>query len=363
VNELIDVANSYTAGGAAGNGYGNCTTSCHGSGSPQWGTDLSAFDTCTKCHGENAATPTDAQKAPGGAGVDTNGDSAATDAQVGAHQVHMLMSSGYTNQLNSTGNCNECHLVPSAVGDGGHIDTSAPAEVYPGGLNPEKADLNSVSPAYAAGSCTVYCHGAAMPSGSSEGSDMSPSWNDATLLTGTPSLAGDCGVCHGAPPTAITAHTGGEVLADCNDCHLHFNNDGTLNDASLHINGAVNVAADCDACHAYPPDPADGKPYRAVEGKGAHATHVTNIAAALAVTLNASADSFVGNAVCGTCHDVSTDNNHMNGSRNILISASYQFGPSAPAYNGVIGTVGATTAKTCSNVSCHFQTTPEWESY
>jgi predicted CxxxxCH...CXXCH cytochrome family protein len=369
----MDIDNAYGASAAysqgdhapGSGGYGSCSSiNCHGSGSETWGTDLSNIVTCTKCHGEQVASPgvpTEAQKAPGGLGVDTNGDSAATDAQVGAHQLHISLSSGYTNQLNSGGSCNECHTVPSAVGDAGHIDTALPAEVF--GNSPEKADLNSVTPSYSAGSCTVYCHGASMPSGSSEGSDTSPAWNNTLLLTGTPSLAGDCGVCHGAPPTTLPVHTGSETINDCDTCHTHFNNDGTLADASLHINGTLEVVADCNICHAYPPTPGDGKNYRAVEGKGAHATHVTNIAAALSVTLNASSDAFLNNAVCGVCHDVSTDNNHMNASRNILISTAYQFGASAPAYNGVVGTVGATTAKTCSNVSCHFQTTPQWESY
>ncbi len=59
VNQLIDVANTYTAGGAAGNGYGTCSTaSCHEDGrtnlvvSPEWGTDAA---NCTACH---AAVPT-----------------------------------------------------------------------------------------------------------------------------------------------------------------------------------------------------------------------------------------------------------------------------------------------------------------
>jgi hypothetical protein len=42
-------------------------------------------------------------------------------------------------------------------------------------------------------------------------------------------------------------------------------------------------------------------------------------------------------------------------------STVYQFGPVAPVYNGVPGTSSGTTAKTCSNVSCHFTDSPIWQ--
>jgi predicted CxxxxCH...CXXCH cytochrome family protein len=372
VNALIDVANSYTAGGAAGNDYGNCMTNCHGSVSETWGTDLSSYDTCTKCHGEKAASPSDAQKAPGGSGVDTNGDSAATDDEVGAHQAHMTLSSGYTNQLNSTGNCNECHKVPSAAGDAGHIDSSLPAEVYPGTISPEKADLNSVTPAYSSGTCTVYCHGASMPRGTTDGSDTAPEWNQAGYLSGTPGDnddgSGDCEKCHGAPPN-IAPHTGSETLADCDTCHLHFNNDGSLNNSALHINGIVEAVAGCNGCHSYPPNIGDGKAYQDAptsEGKGAHATHITNIAAEKGLSLDSTNDTFgsgTAAAVCGVCH-TNIGANHMAGTRMINFgdaTIDYQFGPSVPVYNGVPGTSSGTTPKTCSNISCHFGVTPTWQ--
>jgi hypothetical protein len=34
-----------------------------------------------------------------------------------------------------------------------------------------------------------------------------------------------------------------------------------------------------------------------------------------------------------------------------------------PIYSGVSGTSSATTAKTCSNISCHYFTTPVWSAY
>ena len=44
-------------------------------------------------------------------------------------------------------------------------------------------------------------------------------------------------------------------------------------------------------------------------------------------------------------------------------STTYQFGPSAPLYNGSPGTSSSVNPKTCSNISCHFQTTPVWSAY
>ncbi|UCH82053.1 MAG: CxxxxCH/CxxCH domain-containing protein [Nitrospiraceae bacterium] len=377
----MDINSSYGTGASysqgdhppGSGGYGSCSTVyCHGSESETWGTDLSAYDTCTKCHGEKTASPTDPQKAPGGSGVDTNGDSAASDAQVGAHQAHMTLPSGYSNQLNSTGNCNECHKVPSAAGDVDHIDSALPAEVYPVTINPEKADLNSVSPNYASGYCTVYCHGASMPGGSNNGSDTAPEWNQTGYLSGTPGDnndgSGDCEKCHGAPPNTAS-HSGTETLADCDTCHQHFNNDGTLNNMALHIDGTVQAAADCDSCHAYPPTVGDGRAYQDApisEGKGAHTTHISNIAAEKGVTLNPATDTYGAGsaaAVCGVCH-TNNSANHMTGTRMINFgdgSTAYKFGSSDPSYNGVPGTSSGTTPKTCSNISCHFTTSPAWQ--
>ncbi len=381
----MDIDNAYGASAAYSQGdhtpgtggYGSCSaTACHGGSTETWGTDLSGFDECTRCHGTKTAAPaTDAEKAPpvnlaGNSGTVTGGVS--DDPKVGAHQAHINLPSGLTDVLNSTGNCNECHLVPSSVDDADHIADGTPgiAEVFPGSITPEKAADNGETPAYAAGSCTVYCHGSKMPSNSSEGSNTSPSWNDTTLLTGTPDLAGDCSVCHGGPPTSLSAHSGITLIGECNDCHLHFEEDGSLLVANraLHINGTVNVAADCDGCHAYPPDPGDGKAYRGPEGKGAHVTHVTNIAAALGVTLDPANDTYgagAAAAVCGVCH-TNNASEHMANSRLINFgdgSTTYQFGSSAPLYNGTPGSDYTTSLKTCSNISCHFQTTPEWESH
>ena len=137
----------------------------------------------------------------------------------------------------------------------------------------------------------------------------------------------------------------------CKSCHSH--------DAGWEGSGT------CDTCHGYPPAIGDGKTYKgtAYLGKGAHTKHVNHIKGVKTITLNKDVDAFGDantTAVCGDCHDLSVGTNHMNGdnNRSMLVNPSYQFGGTAPAYNGAPGT---TTTKSCSNVSCHFKTSPMWQ--
>ncbi|MHC4604100.1 MAG: CxxxxCH/CxxCH domain c-type cytochrome [Planctomycetota bacterium] len=241
INIVAQYGGSYSGTPQPGDPYGACSaTFCHGGSSPQWGTDFSGIDQCTKCHGIPTAAPAPhSAKAPP---KDTSGDTSDTDPQVGAHQAHLQSLNGYTDGIS----CSECHVVPANVDDPGHFDTSLPAELTFGAL----ASNNGATPGYSAGQClNTYCHGNEMPRGSNNGNNTTPTWNDPAYLTGTPGLAGDCSQCHGAPPN-IAPHTGGETLNDCAACHPHFNADGTLNDPGLHINGLLEAAGDCTSCHS-----------------------------------------------------------------------------------------------------------------
>jgi hypothetical protein len=159
---------------------------------------------------------------------------------------------------------------------------------------------------------------------------------------------------HAYNQQVTSGHKDGE---NCLSCHPH--NDGFS-----------KSGATCDSCHAYPPDPADGKTYQAVEGKGAHVAHVNHLTALLGITLDPNSDSFGDvnvTAVCGVCHDMNGATHETGGGAganrliNFNSSTAFQFGPSSPAYNGVEDVSSATTPKTCSNLSCHFQDTPWWE--
>jgi len=116
-----------------------------------------------------------------------------------------------------------------------------------------------------------------------------------------------------------------------------------------------------------------GSQPKAVEGWGAHATHITHLKAVTGATLSATGDSFgtgVFLQVCGVCHTPDPALHSMGNTtnqRSIFSTGSltYQFSSLSgqPTYSGVTGTSSQFFEKTCSNVSCHFQKTPVWQGY
>ncbi|MBI4827083.1 MAG: CxxxxCH/CxxCH domain-containing protein [Nitrospirae bacterium] len=397
LNKAYDVAGASVTAYTYVSDGGTCTTKCHGSKTVKWGTQTTDA-TCVKCHGVVGTTSVQyasmtATAAPGfnGTGLDTNGDSLATDSQVGAHNAHLNSVSNYSSDIA----CNECHAVPASANASGHIDTALPAELTFGTLATTNVG-STTAPNYASPSCTnTYCHyGKSWGGYSPTTANAAVSWTNTAYLSGTPSLAGDCNMCHASPPSS---HAGGMVIADCIGCHTHLNNDGTFLDPSLHINGAVNAAGGgCGGCHDY--DNAGsvyasgvwtggtwGKlPHRddpTNQGWGAHAKHINHIKTRLAITyvLSTSNQTFgVGEPanVCGTCH-TNTVGNHTTGGSTVRSinfgDGTYKYGGAAgfsfvlsgtnPTYNGVSATSSAVNPKTCSSVSCHFSTTPVWEAF
>ena len=128
---------------------------------------------CSSCHGsvENPAPPRD-----------LSGRTGTTARGVGAHQAHLTDSA-----VRKAVGCTECHLVPTALGSPGHVDTAAPAELTFGPLATADGGL---TPRFDGVGCTNYCHGATL----SGGSATTPEW---TRVDGTQK---QCGSCHGAPP-------------------------------------------------------------------------------------------------------------------------------------------------------------------
>jgi len=107
------------------------------------------------------------------------------------------------------------------------------------------------------------------------------------------------------------------------------------------------------------------------EGKGDHDKHIANIKAEKAVTLNPTGDQFgLGNAaaVCGVCHTNISGNHTIGGGVPAGRLINFGDGSTAnsydavgpPVYNGTPGTPSSTDPKDCSNVNCHFGSTPEW---
>jgi predicted CxxxxCH...CXXCH cytochrome family protein len=364
---------------------GTCqNTYCHGIDSDPWGTDLSGYYTCTKCHGTLKAIGTTLETwmiAPGnGTGTDTAGDTQTTDPQVGQHFEHLKVP------LNTTGgiaaSCVTCHLEPTNVFDTGHIDNGAPAEMT---FNDFVKNFGMLTPGRTGNTCeNTYCHGNAMPAGSDDGNGQSPGWLQASYMTG--SADNDCAKCHGFPPKGYDGEHEGmtDFAADesaCHICHqilkdpLDDNESGwaggAFNDKNKHIDGNLDVAAACDGCHGYPPVKGDDFAYLDVQGKGVHASHVVHLEKLYGLTRDAGSDTFDDSKVeilCMACHFGSqheqTQQDTQNEFRTIDFDQSiYKFGTSNAAYNGFQNVPGATTAKTCSNNSCHYIISPQWEQW
>jgi predicted CxxxxCH...CXXCH cytochrome family protein len=362
-------ATGLTADKLNGSAFTSCgTNNCHGSSSPVWGTNLDAYDACTQCHGQMVAGPaTDAQKAPGGTGVDTNGDSAATDAQVGAHQIH----------LNPTKSkavaCSACHAVPATITTAGHIDSPLPAELTYSGMALGGLDGQAaVAPANSqAGCAATYCHeGAAIKKGW-DGGTLAPTWTDTAFMSGT---VADCDNCHGYPPAG--SHV---VDSDCSKCHLGMNADDLTFTAAgklAHVDGVVQASADdCTACHAADVDGANN---------GVHAKHA-DVATFLAGK-KVSTGGYGGagwyttvyvsgkpNYGCGECHPAAEGVSHPINGLNVDMDPAGETptagslklknvgGPTMPTYSSRV-------SLTCNNIYCHsdaaatptYKLSPNW---
>ncbi len=152
----------------------------------------SGSGTCDDCHGSGAS------------GAPPPSLSGATDPrvpEVGAHRAHLEPS----RRLANPAACGDCHLVPTEISQPGHVDTPAPAEVFPEairatslafgrGITPEfrREDLRCSG---------VYCHWAA-----------EPHWTTIGLNEIT------CGSCHPIPPDRAP-HYPGLRITECGTCH------------------------------------------------------------------------------------------------------------------------------------------------
>jgi predicted CxxxxCH...CXXCH cytochrome family protein len=381
VNQLIDVAGSYTKGGAPGNGYGTCSTaSCHGSNSPAWGANTDNAS-CTKCHGKptvlaNYSSANAWQAAPGYAttGTDINGQTGAftngvsNDQQVGAHDAHLRAINGYTDRKVL---CTDCHSIPGTANHAnGTINYVWSDQAKNVGTVGSVSTRGTLTPSYDGTSCsTNYCHGGVL----NGGTDTTPAWNDTAYLTTYSKDATNCGKCHGAPPTSGATlgydHNGITIATACTGCHGHEGSGATHIDGNLQAAGGA-----CDSCHSY--DTVGGvwgsgshKDGATAEGWGAHARHIDHLKTLKGITLNAGTDTYGSanfNAICGVCHTQVPGDHSLDNSTARMINfngdlLTYKFGPNNPIYNGVSGTPSSTTAKTCSNISCHTGLTPRWQ--
>jgi len=282
-----------------------------------------SVSSCYACHGTEGVNP-----APP---FDNSG---LTDsAKVGAHQSHLLASSGYSNPVS----CDQCHVVPASVESPAHRDGDYLAEVP---LSGSIASANGSEGGYnfTTRACSgVYCHdGKRFKHGWSSGTD--PVWNDTSYITGA---VADCSKCHGYPPGG--AHP---ADADCSKCHLHVtaNNIG-FSDATKHLNKTVEaVDGPCYACHGdvavnnAPPNDLAGNTADTSLKVGAHQTHLQ------------ATDGMSAAVACAECHVVPAavhDASHRDGDNTaeIIFGALATTNGASPSYN--YGT------RRCSNTYCH----------
>lgn len=180
---------------------------------------------CTFCHG--VRTPGNGAPGPLAAPPATvagTGDQSTANPKVGAHQAH-LVTGTYSGPLP----CESCHAVPARTFPQSlaHLDGRIDVEFS------TTARQGVASPAYAGGSCAVYCHGSTYLLGG--GSNKTPAWTASGGLL--------CDACHTLAPTSgehATVH--GNV--PCSSCHPGtVNPNGTINVATgLHVNGTFEAS-------------------------------------------------------------------------------------------------------------------------
>ena len=396
-----DFGGAYIATGKQkGSDYASCTTvNCHGRLSPAWGANTPNYQ-CTKCHGmgvtqANYSTATHQQAAPGyqgiglGVGRQTGivTSNVSSDPKVGAHDTHMRS----LNNLGKPSACSDCHVVPATAFIAGHMDgSSLPTwsnlvqnkETIPGSARPYTFGGGAINSSYDSltGTCSsTYCHGGTLPGGT----DKAPKWNDSAYLTGDRAI--DCAKCHGYPPVTSTRlpHTPPENYSSCESCHPHNGSrDSTdpLLGKDFHMNGNLEATGYCNTCHDYDTRGTNGtlwgKSQMSVESFGAHAMHINYLKKRMNVTtMNANEDHY-GTAnfdgICGVCHSRNLadhqQSNRTTSTRNINFgdaahAAARQFGSKLPQYNGVTGVSSSSSPKTCSNIDCHYKTSPIWQPY
>ena len=291
---------------------------------------------CNTCHG--SAT----DNAPP---VDTSGKSATTEMTVGAHQPHVLASSGLSSALQ----CNQCHVVPTAVGDPGHLDGAPGGDVTFGSLS----KTGGLSPAWSSssGACTnTYCHGASLTAAG--GSNKAPVWNQ---VDGSQEA---CGTCHADSTAGMSRpHPAGAAGSTCATCHgATMASQSAFKDPSLHIDGKVEIAAAsgslaCNGvCHGTtggtspanraPPVDTQNQSATSYKSVGNHQNHLL-------------AASGISSAIaCENCHAVPSavpdpaTPSHLN----MAVDVTFAVGQLA---RKVAGAQYNAAGPTCTNIYCH----------
>jgi predicted CxxxxCH...CXXCH cytochrome family protein len=206
-----------TASGVTGSSCNVCHTAAS---HPSWQTD------CTFCHGTAGragnVAGTDARLAAAPP-VGPQGQTATSDAMVGAHQRHVNPPA--TGGVAAPFACTVCHASPLPA-DVTHVN-GQPVPIPFGGV---ALTGNITSAAFNAGTLTcsnVYCHG----NFTGGATTAAPLWTGAAMT---------CSSCHGLPPstgrhTSVSNHRS----AGCGACHPGYST--TTANVALHVNGSKDV--------------------------------------------------------------------------------------------------------------------------
>lgn len=214
---------------------------------------------CYSCHGKenvNDAPP-----------FALDGSEDTGEVGVGAHQSHMQ-----NNAIAEAVDCEQCHVVPEAIDDPGHLPegpNDTHAEVTFGAL----ASDDDLEPSWnrETARCTdTYCHGATLAGGN----HTEPIW---TQVDGSQI---DCDGCHGNPPPS--PHFQGAGASQCANCHPNtVDQSGDIRvSEGRHIDGKIDETTECYSCHgkedtnAAPPYSLNGSEDTSQIGVGAHQAHM-----------------------------------------------------------------------------------------
>jgi predicted CxxxxCH...CXXCH cytochrome family protein len=206
-------------GGPSGGTTGSCNA-CHTAlGFATWQTN------CTFCHGTPGragnVSGTDALLAAAPP-VGPQGQSATTDAMVGAHQKHVNPPS--TGRMSVPFACSACHGTPLPT-NVDHVKGQPPVVRFSGVAitgNITSATFNPTT----LGCSATYCHG------NFTGGTTSaiPTWTGGVMA---------CTSCHGSPPSTGQHGRSQHVSPGCGACHSGYS--ATAANPALHVNGLKDV--------------------------------------------------------------------------------------------------------------------------
>ncbi len=401
VNRQVGVmAHPYNSNGATlpnhmgSDGVKDCVF-CHKHNKGFGGNNIS----CNLCHGDSSVENVDASNRWAAAPPRTtlgdligtlSGDgNVSNNPKVGAHQTHIKFTLGFSNYSTYDFRCQNCHgPVPVGASHANGV-IALPFDTIGSNRGNRIPTLDATTR-----TCNnTYCHNPTGSGGTLKGTvvgtAIQPSWTSASLLLPASSnkTVANCQKCHLVPGSTNFSYQsshGSNVTSssyDCSGCHGH-NGDATGEVGKRHIDGIRYAAGYCNSCHDYDTigttwGTEKGQNYSLTgEGIGAHAKHINFLKTRWGIaSLAPTTDVFgAGNAakICGTCH-TNTLSNHMSGNRAITfgdgsstvgsIAQPMGFGASAAVYNGSSDTSSNDKAKTCSNLSCHYFTTPVWSTY